>query len=372
MATKREFVNDCSDDPPRKKIKENYKRVTGKLLNKMTISLENNLYYTFTFRLLNDNKTEAYYGNLQCFKDLIEQECYDVSLNFVKTKYNERIEINEYSKCDALIDDSVCVKQSLTRANFENEEIVNVLAKFVCVFKKLNAHSYKLVFEINMEDMGGVVRVQQVECFVNGKVLASAIKAHVRNTENYNEVIDFYFKNTNTLFNVHGIKCQHTSKGQNAFLNWTAGSATNLELPTSTDNEDYLNLLHSRATNNISRANKHLKCLQIAQFKAEQKSNDSGKTSFSVQFKTVNAMEEDDNKWVKCVYYVDNNNNKEDTNDAGALQKMVMDFDQLTTLLSDELIKANIFVTVDNTDANTINLLGLLKYDDDDCEYHFF
>ncbi|AGR57120.1 LEF-3 [Choristoneura rosaceana nucleopolyhedrovirus] len=371
MAAKREYVNDCGGDPPRKRMKENYKRVTGKLLNKMTISLENHLYYTFTFRLLNDNKTEAYYGNLQCFKDLVEQECYDVSLNFVKTKCNERIEINEYVKCDTAIDDSVTVKQSLTRANFENEETVNVLAKLKCVFKRLAANNYKMVFEFNMRDAGGSVCVQQVECFASLKMLASAAKAHVKNFENCNELMDFYFKHADTLFYVHNVRCHYTSKGQNVFLNWTASPSTSLEKAINTDDEDYINLMYSRSINNISRANKHLKCLSLAQFKAEQKTNDNGKNSFTVQFKTVDSMEEDDNKWNKCVYYVDSNNNKEDPNDINAIQKLAMDFDQLATCLTDGLTKGAIFVTIDNADPNTMNMLGLLKYDEEEREYHF-
>ncbi|AKR14161.1 late expression factor 3 [Dasychira pudibunda nucleopolyhedrovirus] len=370
MAAKREHA-DCGAEPARKRVKENYKRVTGKLLSKMTISLENHLYYTFTFRLLNENKTEAYYGNLQCFKDLVEQECYDVSLNFVKTKYNERIEINEYSKCDAAIDENVAVKLCLTRADFENEEIVNVLAKLKCVFKRLGANSYKIVFDINMQDAGGAVFVQQVECFANLKVLASAAKAFVKSPDNFNSLMDFYYKNTNTLFYVHGVRCQHTSKGQNEFLNWTAGPSTSLETPSNTDNEDYINLVHNHSTNNISRANKHLKSMQLSLFKAEQKTNDNGKHSFSVQFKTLDSMDDDDTKWHKCVYYVDSNGNKEDPNDTNAVQKLAMDFDQLATCLADKLTKATIFVTADNADASTMNLLGLLKHDDEECEYQF-
>ncbi|AGR56974.1 LEF-3 [Choristoneura occidentalis alphabaculovirus] len=371
MATKREHVNDCGSDPPRKRVKENYKQVTGKLLNKTTISLENNLYYTFTFRLLNDNKTEAYYGTLQCFKDLVEQECYAVSLNFVKTRCSQRIEINEYEKCNAAVDDSVAVKQNLTRADFENEEIVNVLAKLKCVFKRLTVNNYKLVFEFNMQDVGGAMCVQQVECFANLKVLANAAKAHVKNPEDFNELMNFYFKQADTLFYVHGVKCQYTSKGQNVFLNWTASLSTSLEKPTNTDDDYYTELVYSRSTNNISRANKHLKCIQLAQFKSELKTNDNGKNSFTVQFKTVDSMEEDDSKWSKCVYYVDSIGNKEEPHDINNIQKLAMDFDQLATCLTDGLAKAAIFVTVDNADPNTMNLLGLLKYDEEEREYNF-
>lgn len=373
-ANKRVHFNDCGNDPPHKKVKENYKQMTGKLLSKMTISLENQIYYTFMFRLMNDNKVETYYGNSQCFKDLVEHECYNVSLNFVKTKYNARIQINEYTKCEESIDDSVIIKQSLTRADFENEEIVNVLAKLKCVFKRLNTGSYKMVFEINFQDTSGLMCVQQVECFTTVKILTSMAKAHVKNADDFNELMDFYFKNTNTIFYVHGLRCQHTINNQNIFLNWMANLATSLEIATNTDDQDYINLVNNHATNNISRSNKYIKCIPLSHFKAEQKINDNGKCTFNVQFKSFDLMEDnDENRWNRCVYYVDNNNNnnnnKDDSKDFNTLQKLVIDFDQVTTLLTDNLIKITIFITVDN--VNTMNLLGLLKYDEEDCEYDF-
>lgn len=127
MATKREHGNETGAEPAKKKVKENYKRVIGKLLNKTTISIDNQRYYTFRF--LADNKTEAYYGDAQCFKDLVENDCYSVNLNFVKTKFKEWIQINDYEKCESILEEAAPVKQVLTRADFENEEMVNVLAK---------------------------------------------------------------------------------------------------------------------------------------------------------------------------------------------------------------------------------------------------
>lgn len=367
MATKRE--HDGGSDPPRKRVKENYKSVTGKLLSKSALSLDNQLYYLFTFRLDN-NKTEQYYGNSQLFKDLDEQQCYEVRLNFVKTKFTDRIEIGHCDKCDAaLIDDTARVKQSLTRTDFDSEEIVNVLAKLKCVFKKLGAHSYKMMFEINMQDVSGDVRVQQVECFANAKVLASIAKKHVKDPEDFDKLMDFYFKNTNSLFYVHTVRCQNQIKDQSVYLSWTAGPLTSLEPVTDTENEDYVNLMQNRASNNISRSNKHLKALSVVQLKTEQKTSDNGKDSFSVQFKTVDSMEEDENRWNKCIYYVDNN--KDESNKNNVIQKLAMDFDQLSTCLSDNLTKAIIFVTVDNVDVNNMNLLGVVKYDDEDCEYYF-
>lgn len=372
MAAKREHDSCGDSQPPRKRVKENYKRVTGKLLSKMTISLENQLYYTFTFRL-GDNKTEAYYGNLQCFRDLVEQECYDVSLNFVKSKFKERIEINEYCKSDAAMDEQVSVKQYLTRADFENEDMVNALAKLKCVFKRLGANNYKLVFDINVQDAGGAVFVQQIECVAGVNELIAAVRAHVGPSKDLNKTLDFYFKNTDKLFNVHGVRCQHTSKAQNEFLSWKAGPLTTLETALPANDEDYANLVHGFSVNNISRANKHLKSVPLARLKAEQKTSDTGKNSFSVQFKSSDSVEEDDSKWSKCVYYVDSvGNGKDEAADAGAMQKLAMDFDQLATCLSDGLTKATIFVTADIVDPTTMNLLGLLKYDDDeDPEYNF-
>ncbi|AAK85624.1 LEF-3 [Epiphyas postvittana nucleopolyhedrovirus] len=372
MATKREHANETSGEPQRKKIREDYKTVIGKLLNKTTLSIDNQRYYTFRF--LSDNKIEAYYGNLQCFKDLIESECYNISLNFIKTKFKEYIYINNYTKCDAPIENVAPVKMCLTRLDFENEETVNILVKLHCVFKRLNANSYKMVFDINMLDAGGAVRVEQVECFANAKTLASVAKKQVKNCEDFDELMDFYFKNSGKLFYLYGVKCQYTNKGQNAFLNWIAGQTTRLETADETDNEDYINLKYSTATNNISRTNKHLTYMHLSQFKAELKEGDNLKESFSVQFKVADPIDADNSKWNKCVYYVDSsssNNNKTDDVDSGVMQKMLMDFDQLSTCLADNLTKAVIFVTADNMDANNMNMLALMKYDEDDCEYNF-
>ncbi|AAQ91666.1 late expression factor 3 [Choristoneura fumiferana DEF multiple nucleopolyhedrovirus] len=373
MATKREHTNEtASNEPLKKKVKENYKRVTGKLLNKTTLSIDNQRYYTFRFLI--DNKMEAYYGNLQCFKELVNGECYDISLNFIKTKFKEWIQINEYVKCDTPIEDTAAqVQLSLKHTDFEDESVVNVLAKLKCVFKRLNANNYKMVFEINMADAGGAVRVEQVECFANAKVLASVAKGHVQNCEDFDQLMEFYFKNSGKLFNVYGVKCQHTVKGTNAFLNWVAGQITRLETPTSTDNDDYLNLQYSNATNNISRSNKHLMCIKLSQFKADPKESDNGKESFSVQFKAIDSNDADEPKWNKCVYYLDNNNKQDgkDEADNNVMQKLSMDFDQLATCLSDNLTNAIIYVTVDNAEANNMNMLSLLKYDEDMNEYSF-
>jgi hypothetical protein len=379
MATKREHTNDTtSNEPIKKKVKENYKRVTGKLLNKTTLSIDNQRYYTFRFLI--DNKIEAYYGNLQCFKDLVDGECYDISLNFIKTKFKEYIQINEYVKCDTPIEDTAAqVQLCLTRADFEDESVVNVLAKLKCVFKRLNANNYKMVFEINMADAGGAVHVEQVECFANSKILASMAKGHVKNCEDFNQLMEFYFKNSEKIFNVYGVKCQHTIKGTVAFLNLVAGQMTRLETPINTDNDDYINLKHINATNNISRANKHLMCKKLSHFKADPKESDNGKESFSVQFKSIDSIDADEPKWTKCVYYLDNNNNNNNNNkqenkdetDSNVMQKLSMDFDQLTTLMTDNLTKSIIYVTVDNADVNNMNMLGLLRYDEDMCEYSF-
>ncbi|AWD33605.1 late expression factor 3 [Samia cynthia nucleopolyhedrovirus] len=368
MATKREHGNETGAEPAKKKVKENYKRVIGKLLNKTTISIDNQRYYTFRF--LADNKTEAYYGDAQCFKDLVENDCYSVNLNFVKTKFKEWIQINDYEKCESILEEAAPVKQVLTRADFENEEMVNVLAKLKCVFKRLAANNYKMVFEINMADAGGTVRVEQVECFANAKMLANVAKSFVKNCDDANELMDFYFKNSETLFNVHGVRCQYTSKGQSAFLNWVAGQSTRLEAAGDADSDDHLNLKCSSATNNISRANKHLVCVRLAQFKADQKESDSGKESFSVQFKAADCDNEEP-RWNKCVYYVDSKADEVAQSDTSALDKLAMDFDQLTTCLADGLTKAVLFVTVDNSNPNNMNMLGLLKYDEEDREYSF-
>ncbi|AJD09244.1 late expression factor 3 [Condylorrhiza vestigialis mutiple nucleopolyhedrovirus] len=377
MATKREHTNETtSNEPLKKKVKENYKRITGKLLNKTTLSIDNQRYYTFRFLI--DNKMESYYGNLQCFKELVDGECYDISLNFIKTKFREWIQINEYVKCDTPIEDTAAqVQLCLTQTDFEDENVVNVLAKFKCVFKRLNTNNYKMVFEINMTDAGGAVRVEQVECFVNAKVLASVAKGHVKNCDDFDQLMEFYFKSSEKMFNVYGVKCQHTVKGTFAFSNWVAGPMTRLETPTITDNDDYLNLQFSNATNNISRSNKHLMCVKLSQFKADIKENDNGKENISVQFKAIDSDDGEDPKWNKCVYYLDNNNiNKQDTkqdtkNEADVMQKLIMDFDQLSTCLSDNLTNAIIYVTVDNADSNNMNMLGLLKYDEDMNEYSF-
>lgn len=154
------------------------------------------------------------------------------------------------------------------------------------------------------------------------------------------------------------------------FLNWVAGQSTRLEAAGDADSDDHLNLKCSSATNNISRANKHLVCVRLAQFKADQKESDSGKESFSVQFKAADCDNEEP-RWNKCVYYVDSKADEVAQSDTSALDKLAMDFDQLTTCLADGLTKAVLFVTVDNSNPNNMNMLGLLKYDEEDREYSF-
>ncbi|ANF29721.1 lef3 [Catopsilia pomona nucleopolyhedrovirus] len=391
-AIKRSLSNDDNSGEPLikrtmidlKKIKENYKQVNGKLLNKMTLSIDNVIYYTF--RIMSDNKIKEYYGDSQCFKDMIEEKCYDISLNFVKTKFSEWIQINEYKECEAQIESTVRMNDYLTCKEFENEDSVNTIAKLKYIYKKPNTVMYKIVFEINYKNLNDDPQVIQIECSTNAKMLLNIFKNDIKGSNDINDLIAHIKKSENKIYNVYNVKCQQiTNGGNNVYYNWNMLSSTRMEACDGVDNELYANLQdcdnNCGAKINISRSNKHIIACNVNSFKIEMDENNQsgngGSGKFIIQFKSddlsYNDSDEqqsvcsDYNKWNRCVFYVNANKKTE----PDSLQKLSADLNQMAELLEDDLIKIILYTTVDNDDNRNMNMLGLLKYDDDENEYKF-
>ncbi|USC25915.1 lef-3 [Palpita vitrealis nucleopolyhedrovirus] len=373
MATKRNLFGESSSSEPLikrmatspKKIKENYKKISGKLMSKMTLSIDNEFYYTF--RIMIDNKIQEYYGDSQCFKQMEEGKCYDISLNYVKTKFNQMIQINEYKECDMEIDIATPLSEYLTNKHFENEDSVNTVVKYKFIYKKINSNLYKIVFEIVYKNSNDELDVVQIESSINGKTLTNLFKTDIKGSDDVNEVFKYLKNNEDQIFVLYNVKCQQIFNGINVYMNWNIINSTRIEPCTAKDKEAFSELVNplANARINISRSNKIVTCYNIVELKSELEENDVGDSKFIVQFKNENNCE-DDKKWNKSVFYV-NNNKKTETN---SLQKLCADFNQISMLLDDNLIKATVYVTVDNnSETNNMNVLGLMKYDEDENEY---
>nr|WRK23175.1 late expression factor 3 [Bombyx mori nucleopolyhedrovirus] len=384
MATKRFFSGESSGEPlikrmamanSPKKIRENYKRINGKLMGKMTLSIDNEYYYTF--RIMSDNKIQEYYGDSQSFKDMEEGKCYDISLNYVKTKFSQMIQINEYKECEMEIETAIPLSAYLTNKHFENEDSVNIIVKYKFIYKKINSNLYKVVFEVAYKNFNDDSDVVQVECFVNAKTLMNLFKNNIKGSDDVNEVFKYLKDNENQIFTIYNIKCQQIFNGANVYMNWNVVNSTRIELCEAKENEAYSNLQNcTNARINISRSNKHVASYNVNMLKSELEENDMSDNKFIVQFKSdeLNVADSDDrstssdsSRWNKSVFYVNTNKKTE----ADSLQKLCADFNQISMLLEDNLIKVTIYVTVENGENGNMNVLGLLKYDEDENDYTF-
>ncbi|ABL76003.1 late expression factor-3 [Maruca vitrata nucleopolyhedrovirus] len=371
MATKRSLSVESNGEPlikrmasSPKKIKENYKTVSGKLMSKMTLSIDNE--YHYTFRIMSDNKIQEYYGDSQSFKDMEEGKCYDISLNFVKTKFNQMIQINEYKECKMKIETATPISEYLTNKCFENENSVNILAKYKFIYKKINSGLYKIVFEIMYKNINDDSNLVQVECSVNAKTLINLLKNKTKGSDDINDVFKYLKDNEDQIFNIYNVKCQQIFSGSNVYMNLNMVNSTRIELCETKESDTYLNLQSCTDTKtNISRLNKYVALYNVNMLKNEFEENDKGDSKFIVQFKSDDLNKFDSSKWNKSVFYV-NTKTKTDS-----LQKLCADFNQLTMLLEDNLIKVTIYVTVENGEYQNMNVLGLLKFDEDENEYVF-
>jgi Nucleopolyhedrovirus late expression factor 3 (LEF-3) len=348
-----------------KKIKADYKEVTGQLVHKTRLSINNEFFYTFG--ILSDNKVKDYYGSAKIFSKIEEGKCYRISLNYVKTKNSEWIEINKCEECEINNEVLVPTDYYLTNSHFEKEEQVNTLAKFKCMFKKLNAYSYKLVFEINYKNLDDEITVVQVECSATVKNLLNIFKVN----GDIGTLIALMKTNENKIYNVYNVKCQTITQGQNVFFNWNITSSTRFELCDNLQNEMCESLIQQDSKINISRCNKYISDCNATQIKFDLDENDNGSSKFLIQFKSDDPLFHQHNNastssdWIKSVFYVNTNKNTETDN----LPKLTADLNQIAELLDDGLIKLNIYFTVD--DCKNVNVLSFLKSNEDDNEYLF-
>ncbi|AKN80985.1 Late expression factor 3 [Lonomia obliqua multiple nucleopolyhedrovirus] len=364
-----------------KKIKENYKTIVGQLMSKITLSIDNK--YLYTFRVMSDNKIKEYYGDSQCFAVLTEGKCYEMSLNFVQTEYSEWIQINEYKECEPNNSAIMPINYTLTGKEFENEDTVNTLAKFKYIYKKLNSNVYKIVFEINFQNLNDDPNIVQVECATNCRFFGNIFKRHVdyQDGDNISAIINYLKTNGNKIYTLYNVKCQRILNGSNVYYNWNMMTSTRMELCEMTaDNKiAFSNLEDSENVKiNISRSNKHVYSCDITNFRTEINENENGSNKFIMHFKSNDIITADNNDgmstssdsfsmWNRSVFYV-NSAKKSETD---SLQKLNADLNQAAELLEDGLIRIIIYVTVDNHDSRNMNMLSILKCsaDNENCNF---
>ncbi|UZE89758.1 LEF-3 [Parapoynx stagnalis nucleopolyhedrovirus] len=342
-----------------------YKTITGQLVNKTRLSINNEFFYTFGILL--DNKVKDYYGTAKIFSKVEEGKCYKISLNFISNKATNWIEINECEECE--IDNEIIVPTDyyLTNNHFEEEKQVNTLAKFKFLFKKLNAYSYKLVFEINYKNLDDIT-VVQVECSATVKNLLNIFKSHATLNDDIGTLIAFMKTNENKIYNVYNVTCQKIMQGQNVFYNWNATSSTRFELCDNLQNEICESLMNDDRHDlniNISRCNKYISYCNATKIKFDLDENDNGNSKFLIQFKSEDFQISTSSDWIKSIFYVNTHKNTEADN----LPKLSADLNQIAELLDDGLIKLTMYLTVD--DCKNVNVLGFLKSNEDDDGYLF-
>lgn len=370
MPIKRVAINENEELQPlikrvttdEKKIKTNYKTVKGKLMNKTKLSIDNELYFYFKF--LSEDKVNEYYGDSQCFEVMKENTCYELKLNYVKTKFKNWIQINSFAECNLEMDNLVKVNEFLTSKMFEDEQDVNAIVKLKYIYKNPNSLMYKIVYEINYKDFNDdECQVVQVECSTNAKFLFSMVKC-----DEINELLAYFKSNENNIFNIYNVKCQQMiNNGNNPYYNWSTTRATRMELCETLNVEKVVNLKNYNAETSISRLNKRIISCDVKKLKMNMEENNQGDVKFVIQFKTDNFVDVtddlstylDSDKWIRATLYV----NKKVEYDFA--QKLSADINQLAELLDDGLVKVVLFATVDNGGSCNMNVLSLLKLDDE-------
>ncbi|AGR56816.1 lef3 [Hemileuca sp. nucleopolyhedrovirus] len=308
-------------------VRRAFKTLTGELIGKNQISINNETFYLLKF--LFDNYSKEYYVDAGKYYEMKINNVYEVTLNYEKKK----IYIGTYKQCKKG-DIAVNVNKYLKETDFDGNDTVSVYVKFKYLFKVLGNHIYKLVYHVFIEDS-----VKEIECTVNFKKISNTITDYTVTTEN--DLFKYYFDNVDKIIKLQRIKCNQSSNG---FKTFVIQPMTQIETKDDID----LNFDIDKKIFNVSRKNnKYIVTKMVSSINAELNHEERLYVTYQA---------DDCTDVVRATHYANDNFNK------GNLKSLEVEFNQLNDMIENNLIRVHIYVVFE-AEKNICNILAVTKYD---------
>ncbi|AXS67722.1 lef-3 [Cryptophlebia peltastica nucleopolyhedrovirus] len=168
--------------------------VNGELISKLPISINNKSYYILKF--LCDQETKEFYGSSVHFTEIVKNNMYKLEVSQTpRFSYIENYQILNSVK------PTMKVKKALDNSDFDDQDVVSVIARIEGIFQNFTNESYKLVLSVNYGS-----RAVQIECSSNGQSLIEALKCD--DVLTIKDVLHFFNNNIGREIQLIRVKCQ--------------------------------------------------------------------------------------------------------------------------------------------------------------------
>nr|ANS70967.1 late expression factor-3 [Lymantria dispar multiple nucleopolyhedrovirus] len=336
------------------------KSVTGELIAKNKININNESFFLFKFMVNDESKN--FYGDSNCFYKMSLNNVYDVQLIYKNRKvYIKDCNINSSAENNCLPKP----KRFLTSKNFDDNENVSVLAYSVCGFKMMNGDSFKMIFQVNLNRNDDFAPDDschnvQIECTASFSKLCNTIKSS-KPIATESDLLTWFHRCQNKIVALHRIKCQKTN---NNYRSLSIHNLTQIEL---LENEPTDEFNSPASAVNVSRSNKMVACSSVSAINVTHAPL-SKCDRYLIKYK----LPESGDEWINASFFNDNvfggkdngrgGNDGKDTSQKS--NKLETDLNQLNLMLDNDLASVYIYVLYD-LEKKTYNVLGITKQEKD-------
>ncbi|QYC92674.1 Late expression factor 3 [Trabala vishnou gigantina nucleopolyhedrovirus] len=342
-----------------------FKTVTGELIAKNFVSINNNPFYLF--KILINNEVKEYYGNANHYHDMKIHSIYNVQLNY----QNKKIYLGTHKECKNVKND-ILVSRYITETNFDDGDTVSVYAKLKYGFKMIDSDVFKMVFHLYVGE--SMECVKEIECSGSHKKICDSIKDVVVNDEN--DLLAYFDTYKNKTMRLLRIRCSKNNTNYKSLIlhpiseiKYCHDDNFNIKFDDNGDDNDD-DCDDNMMIQNVSRANRQILSGVVSKLNAEYASNDR----FVINYKVKNSDVE-----IKASFFLKSNYSSVSTNNengASGINKkqqknynaLETDLNQLNEMIENDLIKVYIYVLYEQT-KNMYNVLGITKYDCDNNQY---
>ncbi|AAC70267.1 late expression factor 3 [Lymantria dispar multiple nucleopolyhedrovirus] len=320
------------------------KSVSGELLSKNKIDINNKSFFLFKFMI--NNLERNYYGEGQHFYNMSLNAVYDMTL-LLK---NRKMYIGEFKK-SAAATNSNAVRPSLYlhAKDFEDNSNASVLVRLIAGFKMIDCGLYKMICNLTLHDENDRGQQVQIECTASACKYMNAVKnSKMQNDE---DLLGWFHENENKTLALHRIKCQKTN---GTFMSLAIQNLTQIEV---VSEEERVGL--EEPTSNVSRSNKMVAFGTVRELSVEHAPL-SKVDRYIIKYKL-----DDHDEWLSASYFNDNRYDQSGAQqNAERFKKLEIDLNQLTEMIENDIITVRIFV-VGDLEKKLYNLLGITKCDVD-------
>ncbi|AAY83991.1 LEF-3 [Chrysodeixis chalcites nucleopolyhedrovirus] len=323
-------------------------RVVGELVARNTLSINNESFYLF--KVLIDNVSKEYYGDASQFYAMKLNKKYNLTITYEKKRYY----ITDFKESSEP-DKKVNVKRFVCQKDFDDSEIISVLAKFQFGFKLMENDLYKMIFVVSFTNdfsSRSEGKLYQIECSATLQKISAAFK---QSFDNESDLLEFFVNNQNRMINLMRIKCHQSNNNYKSFI---IMDITQIERAKDAAmlKEDKNSIL------SVSRQNKRVIVGKITRVQAEQYGNDRLSISF-------NLFEQDNNDPLKGTFFCGNNNKGNNEDRLQKLVKIKMDLNQLNDMIAENITEVEFYIVADNVSKN-YNIIGVTAYEHEQQQYY--